>query len=124
MRRRADSLSCFLARLTALGAWHVDDTNQSLLFEVRSCPDMNELQLRWQGCPCDELTCARAAAGGHLEVLQWLRERGTPWDAKTLERAAAAAHLAVVDWCKQEGCPERGDDNESGRRWEERRLYS
>jgi len=38
----------------------------------------------------DELTRANAAAGGHLEVLLWLRANGCPSDEKELD---AAAHL-------------------------------
>lgn len=38
----------------------------------------------------DELTSANAAAGGHLEVLLWLRANGCPSDEKELD---AAAHL-------------------------------
>ncbi len=30
---------------------------------------------RSQGCPWDERTCANAARGGHLEVLQWAKAR-------------------------------------------------
>ena len=35
---------------------------------------------RWMGCRWDYRTCADAAAGGHLEVLQWAREQGCPCD--------------------------------------------
>ena len=38
----------------------------------------------------DELTSANAAAGGHPEVLLWLRANGCPSDEKELD---AAAHL-------------------------------
>ena len=31
---------------------------------------------RVNGCPWSEWTCAWAAEGGHLEVLQWLRANG------------------------------------------------
>ena len=34
--------------------------------------------LRADGCPWDELVCAEAAKGGHLEVLKWLRAEGAP----------------------------------------------
>ena len=33
--------------------------------------------------PWDEWTCAGAAEGGHLEVLQWARANGAPWDERT-----------------------------------------
>ena len=35
--------------------------------------------LQWareNGCPWDEMTCAGAAKGGHLEVLQWEHANG------------------------------------------------
>ena len=35
--------------------------------------------LQWaheNGCPWDEMTCAVAAKGGHLEVLQWEHANG------------------------------------------------
>ena len=34
--------------------------------------------LRADGCPWDELVCAEAAKGGHLEVLKWPRAEGCP----------------------------------------------
>src|SRR5690606_12298914 len=48
--------------------------------------------------------CAAAAKGGHLVVLQWLREQKCRWDAKTMEAAAAGGHLAVVKWMRERGC--------------------
>ena len=32
--------------------------------------------------PVDAATCARAVAGGHLEVLHWAREHDCPWDQR------------------------------------------
>ena len=37
-----------------------------------------------------------AAAGGHLELLQWARANGCPWDEDTFVRAAHGGHLEVV----------------------------
>ena len=31
---------------------------------------------RAEGCPWDDWACAKAARGGHLEVLKWLRAKG------------------------------------------------
>jgi hypothetical protein len=31
----------------------------------------------------DAETCAEAARGGYLEVVQWLRAKGCPWDSRT-----------------------------------------
>ena len=48
---------------------------------------------------------ARAAEGGHLEVLKWLRAEGCPWDAWVCARAACGGHLEVLNWLQAEGCP-------------------
>ena len=65
--------------------------------------------LQWvyeQGCPWDEMTCARAAKEGHLDVLKWLREKGCPWDARTCSGAAKGGHFDVLKWARENGCPE------------------
>ena len=49
--------------------------------------------------------CALAARGGHLEVLQWLREHGCPWDAWTCELAARGGHLEALQWARANDCP-------------------
>ena len=46
-----------------------------------------------------------AAAGGHLEVLQWLRANGCPWDVNTCRRAFAGGHYDMLEWAKANGCP-------------------
>lgn len=50
---------------------------------------------RANGCECDEETCASAAEGGHLEVLQWCRRHDCPWDDRTCSAAAGGGHLEV-----------------------------
>ena len=55
--------------------------------------------------PWDGLTCARAAKGGHLEVLKWAHANGCPWDAKTCETAAWNGHLETLKWAHANGCP-------------------
>lgn len=52
----------------------------------------------------DENTCAQAAGGGHLEVLQWLRENQVPWDASTCSMAARGGHLELLKWARENGC--------------------
>ena len=47
----------------------------------------------------------RAAEGGHLEVLKWLREHDCVWDARTVEQATAAGHGDVLQWALDNGCP-------------------
>ena len=65
--------------------------------------------LQWaraNGAPWDKLTCARAAEGGHLEMLQWARANGAPWDARTCRTAAGGGHLEVLQWARANGAPE------------------
>ena len=61
--------------------------------------------MRDQGCLWDELTCASAAQGGHLELLQWARAKGCPWDEGTSQHAAENGHLEVFQWALIHGCP-------------------
>ena len=61
--------------------------------------------LHVSNCPWDWRTCARAAGGGHLDVLQWARAKGCPWDEQTCAEAAAGSHLAVLQWAHAQGCP-------------------
>ena len=61
--------------------------------------------VRANGCPWDEMTCAGAAKGGHLEVLQWVRDNGCPWDEETCHEAAGGGHLKVLQWAHANGCP-------------------
>jgi hypothetical protein len=52
--------------------------------------------LRWareNGAPWDELTCANAAEGGHVELLRWARENGAPWTKNTRRIAAAKGYV-------------------------------
>ena len=49
---------------------------------------------RANGCPWNEH--AKAAKGGHLEVLKWARENGCPWDEETCANAAEGGHLEVL----------------------------
>ena len=50
-------------------------------------------------------TCAYAAAGGQLEVLQWLRAEGCPWDWSTCHGAVHYSHVEVLRWARENGCP-------------------
>lgn len=60
--------------------------------------------LREMGCPWSKSTCAMAAAGGHLVTLQWLRTNGCPWDRLVCTNAASGGHLAVLQWARANGC--------------------
>ena len=52
-----------------------------------------------------DYTCRKAARGGHLEVLKWLREKGCPWDAWACTEAARYDHLAVLKWLRSQDPP-------------------
>jgi hypothetical protein len=68
--------------------------------------------LRWARaqdppCPWCELTCHRAAEGGHLDVLRWLRAQDPPcpWDEEACSRAAGDGHLDVLRWLRAQDPP-------------------
>ena len=55
---------------------------------VRGCrtrwsPRRPEARVREQKCPWDEMVFACAAAGGKLEVVEWLFANGCPWNELT-----------------------------------------
>ena len=63
--------------------------------------------LQWArslGCAWNELTCAYAAAEGHLDALKWLRSSGCPWDENTCANAADNGQLEVLQWAHAQGC--------------------
>ena len=55
--------------------------------------------------PLNEDLCTYAARGGHLHVLEWLRERGCRWNEYACAYAARGGHLHVVEWLREMGCP-------------------
>ena len=69
--------------------------------------DLEALQwARGHSCPWDEDTCAAAARGGHLDVLQWMRSQDPPcpWNTWTCSVAAEHGHLGVLQWLRANGC--------------------
>ena len=48
---------------------------------------------RENGGDWNKSTCAMAAMGGHLQVLQWLRGEGCPWDHWTCHHAVDKGHV-------------------------------
>ena len=60
----------------------------------------------------NEWTCTRAAEGGQLDVLKWLRENGCPWDCNVLRRAEARGHARVAAWARDNGCPAEASDDD------------
>ncbi len=61
--------------------------------------------LRANGAVWYEWTCASAARGGHVAVLQWLRAHDAPWNEFACARAARDGHLAVLQWLRANGAP-------------------
>eukprot|EP00953_Heterococcus_sp_UTEX-ZZ885_P039464 20226-Heterococcus_DN1.PRE.1 len=49
-----------------------------------------------QQCPMTAHACTRAAAGGHLSTLRWLRGNGCPWNVDAVYIAAAEGGSAEV----------------------------
>ena len=49
--------------------------------------------------------CNRAAAGGQLETLAWLRDHGAAWGDYAYDAADRASRPDILDWLKDNGCP-------------------
>ena len=51
--------------------------------------------------------CSRAAKGGHLETLKWLRAQDPPfgWSEYTCSSAAKGGHLETLKWLRAEDPP-------------------
>ena len=61
--------------------------------------------LRSLSCPFGTSTCAAAAMGGHLAVLQWLHEDcRCAWDTSVRFAAAANGRVDVLEWVLRQGC--------------------
>ena len=58
---------------------------------------------RENGGDWNKSTCAMAAMGGHLQVLQWLRGEGCPWDHWTCHHAVDKGHVwrCGLGWSKE-----------------------
>jgi len=55
--------------------------------------------------PWDEKCCTRAAIGGHIDVLEWLRDPDTgggvcPWHGYTLYQVIVKGHTDVFEWLR------------------------
>ena len=48
-------------------------------------------------------TSEKAAEGGHLHVLKWLRANGCPWDEMACVGTAKGGHLEVLKWLRAKG---------------------
>ena len=68
--------------------------------------DLQVLQhLRAIGIPWDKRTCSFAAMGGRLEILQYARANGCPWSEYTCRNAASRGHLDILKYARVNGCP-------------------
>ncbi len=63
-------------------------------------PARRRAAARANGASWNEQTCALAARGGHLTVLQWARANGAPWNRDVCSSAALGDHLAVLQWSR------------------------
>ena len=56
------------------------------------------------GYAMDEGVMTRAAMGGNLELVQWLRAEGCPWDYFICFVAVQQGHVEVLRWARENGC--------------------
>ena len=59
--------------------------------------DMLQL-LREKGCPWGKMVVVSAVEGGHLQAVQWLLRNGCPWKDRVLVRASKFGHLPIIEW--------------------------
>ena len=108
-----DEMTCANAALGGHLGGAAVGARERLLPGTRELAPMPRKAATWRCCsgrartaaPWDEGTCADAAGGGHLEVLQWARANGAPWDEWTCAYAARGGHLEVLQWARANGCP-------------------
>ncbi len=51
------------------------------------------------------MLCSKAAAGGHLATLQWLRANHAPWHQTECSDAARRGHITLLQWLRTNGAP-------------------
>jgi hypothetical protein len=60
-------------------------------------------------CGWDVRGCfMKAAHGGHVHVMRWMREQDEadcPWDVSVCDAAASGGNLPALQWVRGEGCP-------------------
>jgi hypothetical protein len=60
--------------------------------------------LRTSGCAWDADACNHAAEGGHLGTLRWLRDNDCPWDvSEVCAKAACGGHTDILDYVIEHG---------------------
>ncbi len=65
--------------------------------------------LRSEGLPWTRFTTAKAAYGGHVHVMMWMRDHGTvtgggPWTHVTAAGAAEGGHIHILQMLLESGC--------------------
>ena len=50
--------------------------------------------------PWNARTCGDAAEGGHIAILDYLRQQGCAWDADVAWRASRGGHIDLLKWCR------------------------
>ena len=85
----------------------VDANRPSLLVLVQPRGGHLEILqwLRENNCPWDEWTCNMAATKGDLEILKWARDNECPWSKATCFYAINSDKFEVLQWLKANGCP-------------------
>ena len=97
------ALTCRSLRGAAM--WEGGGCGSSIHFKTpTSTVVVSVPMLTWAVITCgyqwSAMTCAQAAHGGHLTVLQWARANGCVWDTSTCEQAARGGHLTVLQWAR------------------------
>ena len=60
----------------------------------------------------DEMVMWRAAQGGNLELVQWLRAEGCPWNWRTCSEAVDQGRVEMLRWVRENGCPWSAEDRD------------
>jgi hypothetical protein len=64
--------------------------------------------LEWgkkKGFKLTTCTFENGALGGNLEILQWLKAYGCPWNSLTRAAALKKGHRTILWWLRENGCP-------------------
>ena len=77
-------------------------------FPIRAAEKGQLEMLKWLieslGHPMKPILCAKAATGGHLEVLMWLRGKGCDWTVKVSKDATDHANLHITRYAIENRC--------------------
>jgi len=85
----------------------------SVLNEAAHGADAKMLEwLLANGCDANPVACTRAAQGGRLANLQYLRSLQVGWDAQVCRWAAWKDDLPMLKWAHENGCPWTAKDRD------------